>query len=154
MNCGCDLVGTGMTARRAEDFEAPESQASEPIRAAAQQLRVGVEGRVSIAAVARAAAMSERNFLRRFRKEIGVTPTEFVLRLRLVKACDMLIQTELPADKIARRTGLSSGDRLAKLFKQHLAMTPIGYRNSERQRLARTTLANPLGIAEGEARDD
>lgn len=143
-----------MTARRTEDFEAPESQASEPIRAAAQQLRVGVEGCVSIAAVARAAAMSERNFLRRFRKEIGVTPTEFVLRLRLVKACDMLIQTELPADKIARRTGLSSGDRLAKLFKQHLAMTPIGYRNSERQRLARTTLANPPGIAEGEARDD
>ena len=154
MNCACDLLWTGTAAPMRASIETPESQLSEPIRAAVEQLRVGVEGRVSIAAVARAAAMSERNFLRRFRKEIGVTPTEFVLRLRLEKACHMLIQTELPADKIARRTGLSSGDRLAKLFRQHLAISPTGYRNAERQRLAAIALSTPQELAEREGHDD
>ncbi|WP_244201221.1 GlxA family transcriptional regulator [Paraburkholderia rhynchosiae] len=127
------------------------AQASESIRAAAHQMRVGSEARVSISAAARAAAMSERNFLRRFKKELGVTPSEFVLRIRLEKACYMLVETDLPTDKIARRTGLGSGDRLAKLFRQHLAMSPTGYRASERQRLAASGSLKSHEIAAHEA---
>ncbi|MFM0362142.1 GlxA family transcriptional regulator [Paraburkholderia sediminicola] len=117
-------------------FDSREARASDLIRASAHQLRVSSENRISIADAAQAAAMSERNFLRRFRQEIGVTPTEFVLRVRLEKACHMLADTDLPADKIARRTGLGSGDRLAKLFRQHLSMSPTEYRTLARARLA------------------
>ncbi|HYS66152.1 MAG TPA: helix-turn-helix domain-containing protein [Paraburkholderia sp.] len=109
-------------------FDSREARASDLIRASAHQLRVSSENRISIADAAQDAAMSERNFLRRFKQEIGVTPTEFVLRVRLEKACHMLVDTDLPADKIARRTGLGSGDRLAKLFRQHLSMSPTEYR--------------------------
>lgn len=117
-------------------FDSREARASDLIRASAHQLRVSSENRISIADAAQAAAMSERNFLRRFKQEIGVTPTEFVLRVRLEKACHMLADTDLPADKIARRTGLGSGDRLAKLFRQHLSMSPTEYRTLSRARLA------------------
>jgi transcriptional regulator GlxA family with amidase domain len=116
-------------------FDSREARASDLIRASAHQLRVSSENRISIADAAQAAAMSERNFLRRFKQEIGVTPTEFVLRVRLEKACHMLADTDLPADKIARRTGLGSGDRLAKLFRQHLSMSPTEYRTFARARL-------------------
>ncbi|UXU85639.1 GlxA family transcriptional regulator [Burkholderia sp. S-53] len=109
-------------------FGARVAQASTLIRRAAHHLRVNSENRISIADEAQAAAMSERNFLRRFKNEIGVTPTEFVLRIRLEKACRMLIETDLPADKVARRTGLGSGDRMAKLFRQHLQTSPTEYR--------------------------
>lgn len=117
-------------------FNSREARASDLIRTSAHQLRVSSESRVSIADAAQAVAMSERNFLRRFKQEIGVTPTEFVLRVRLEKASHMLVDTDLPADKIARRTGLGSGDRLAKLFRQHLSMSPTEYRTTERNRLA------------------
>ncbi|MBN3788788.1 helix-turn-helix domain-containing protein [Burkholderia sp. Ac-20353] len=113
-------------------FGPREARASELIRAAAHHLRVNSANRISIADAAQAAAMSERNFLRRFKNEIGVTPTEFVLRVRLEKACSMLVETDLPADKVARRTGLGSGDRLAKLFRQHLSMSPTEYRTAAR----------------------
>jgi len=116
-------------------FGAQEARASELIRAAAQQLRANSASRISIANAAQAAAMSERNFLRRFKNEIGVTPTEFVLRVRLEKACSMLVETDLPADKVARRVGLGSGDRLAKLFRQHLSMSPTEYRAAARDRM-------------------
>jgi transcriptional regulator GlxA family with amidase domain len=117
-------------------FDSREASASDLIRNSAHLLRVNSKHRVSIADAAEAVAMSERNFLRRFKQEMGVTPTEFVLRVRLEKACHMLVDTDLPADKIARRTGLGSGDRLAKLFRQHLSMSPTEYRAIERKRLA------------------
>ncbi|WLE62014.1 helix-turn-helix domain-containing protein [Burkholderia plantarii] len=114
-------------------FGPREARASELIRAATHHLRVNSANRISIADAAQAAAMSERNFLRRFKNEIGVTPTEFVLRVRLEKACCMLVETDLPADKVARRTGLGSGDRLAKVFRQHLSMSPTEYRAAARR---------------------
>ncbi|MGS0891801.1 helix-turn-helix domain-containing protein [Burkholderia stagnalis] len=126
-----------------------ELSASPSIRMSAQRLRAQSANRISIANAARAAAMSERNFLRRFKKEIGVTPTEFVQHVRLERACHMLIHTTLPADKIARRTGFGSGERLAKLFRQRLLTSPTEYRVTERERI----LANGAA-AGGTAGDD
>ncbi|SAI51117.1 AraC family transcriptional regulator [Bordetella ansorpii] len=117
-------------------FEAREMRASQLIRNAVHHLRANSANRISVADVAQAVAMSERNFLRRFKNEIGVTPTEFILRVRLENACGMLLQTDLPADKVARRTGLGSGDRLAKLFRQHLSISPTEYRTSARRKPA------------------
>ncbi|KVT89270.1 AraC family transcriptional regulator [Burkholderia territorii] len=125
-----------------------ELSASPSIRMSAQRLRAQSANRISIAEVARTAAMSERNFLRRFKKEIGVTPTEFVQHVRLERACHMLIHTTLPADKVARRTGFGSGERLAKLFRQRLLMSPTEFRVTERERI----LTSGAGAADPQLR--
>lgn len=114
-----------------------ELSATPSIRTSMQQLRAQSTSRISIASAAQAVAMSERNFLRRFKKEVGVTPTEFVLHVRLERACHMLVHTSLPADKVARRIGLGSGERLAKLFRQRLAMSPTEFRARERNRISK-----------------
>ncbi|WP_321786050.1 helix-turn-helix domain-containing protein [Burkholderia pyrrocinia] len=120
-----------------------ELSASPSIRMSAQRLRAQSVNRISIANAAQAAAMSERNFLRRFKKEIGVTPTEFVQHVRLERACHMLIHTTLPADKVARRTGFGSGERLAKLFRQRLLMSPTEFRVAEREKILSHGTASP-----------
>ncbi|EAY65344.1 Helix-turn-helix protein [Burkholderia cenocepacia PC184] len=120
-----------------------ELSASPSIRMSAQRLRAQSVNRISIANAAQAAAMSERNFLRRFKKEIGVTPTEFVQHVRLERACHMLIHTTLPADKVARRTGFGSGERLAKLFRQRLLMSPTEFRVAEREKILAHGAASP-----------
>lgn len=127
-----------------------ELSASPSIRASVQRLRNDSTGRISVANAARAVAMSERNFLRRFKSEIGVTPTEFVLNVRLERACHMLIHTTLPADKIARRAGLGSGERLAKLFRQRLAMSPTEYRTAERERISKVGVRLAYATAAGQ----
>ncbi|WP_322022545.1 helix-turn-helix domain-containing protein [Burkholderia sp. BCC1977] len=124
-----------------------ELSASPSIRMSVQRLRAQSANRISIAEVAQTAAMSERNFLRRFKKEIGVTPTEFVQHVRLERACHMLIHTTLPADKVARRTGFGSGERLAKLFRQRLLVSPTEYRVAERERI----LTNGAGAPDPQA---
>jgi transcriptional regulator GlxA family with amidase domain len=103
-------------------------QVSEQIMASARWLESNVDRPVSIDAAAQVAAMSERNFLRRFKSEIGMTPSDYLLRARLNMSCRMLVESRLPVDKIARRCGIGSGGQLAKLFRKYLATTPTDYR--------------------------
>jgi transcriptional regulator GlxA family with amidase domain len=43
-----------------------------------------------------------------------------------------LSNTRLPADKIARQVGLANGDRLSKLFRRCVGMSPSEYRSRYR----------------------
>lgn len=104
------------------------SQVSTKIMASARWLKANVDRQVSIDNAAQIAAMSERNFLRHFKSEIGMTPSDYLLRARLNMSCRMLLESSLPVDKIARRCGIGSGGQLAKLFRKYLATTPTDYR--------------------------
>ncbi|MFM0669326.1 GlxA family transcriptional regulator [Paraburkholderia sediminicola] len=107
------------------------SHISDKIQASAQWLEANGARPISIDDAAQIAAMSERNFLRRFKSEMGVTPSEYLLYVRLDMSCRLLAKTSLPVDKIARRCGIGSGGRLAKLFRKHLLTTPTEYRTSK-----------------------
>ncbi|MFM0362157.1 GlxA family transcriptional regulator [Paraburkholderia sediminicola] len=103
---------------------------SEKIMTSARWLEENVSRSISVDDAARLAAMSERNFLRRFKNEIGLTPSDYLLRARLNMSCRMLVESRLPVDKIARHCGIGSGGQLAKLFRKYLATTPTDYRLS------------------------
>jgi transcriptional regulator GlxA family with amidase domain len=78
--------------------------------------------------MAQSVSMGERTFLRHFKAETGMPPSEFLLHTRLDIACRLLITTTLPIDKIARRCGMNSGARLAKIFKRCLGISASDYR--------------------------
>jgi transcriptional regulator GlxA family with amidase domain len=114
--------------------ELDEGGAREKINAAARWMRENYGRPISVAKAAQVAAMSERSFLRRFKSQIGLTPSEYLLRARLDASCLLLVATDLPVDKIARRCGVSSGDGLAKIFRKRLSISPTEYRVTERRR--------------------
>jgi transcriptional regulator GlxA family with amidase domain len=103
------------------------------VRAAARWLQENCQQSISIADAAQFAAMSERNFLRRFKMEMGVTPSNFLLHERLAVSCSLLTESELPVDKIARRTGMGNGDRLAKVFRKRMRISPTEFRLQSRR---------------------
>ncbi|WP_429551046.1 helix-turn-helix domain-containing protein [Paraburkholderia sp. MM5477-R1] len=74
------------------------------------------------------AAMSGSNFVRYFQRELGVSPSAYLLDLRLQVARQLLVDTGLPVDKVARRAGMSSGVHLARSFRQHMKILPTEYR--------------------------
>jgi transcriptional regulator GlxA family with amidase domain len=117
---------------------------SEKILESAHWLESNVDRPVSIDAAAQAAAMSERNFLRRFKSEIGMTPSDYLLRARLNLSCRMLLESHLPVDQIARRCGIGSGGQLAKLFRKYLETTPTDYRKLWRDRPNEVSRAQPF----------
>lgn len=106
---------------------------TERVRAAAQWLEAHSDRPISIVDAAQVAAMSERNLLRRFKMEMGLSPSDYLLKIRLDMSCRLLVETNLPVDKIARRCGIGSGGRLCKLFRTFLATTPTRYRSFKRQ---------------------
>jgi transcriptional regulator GlxA family with amidase domain len=111
-----------------------EGGAREKINAAARWIRENYGRPISVAKAAQVAAMSERSFLRRFKSQMGLTPSEYLLRARLDASCLLLVATDLPVDKIARRCGVGSGDGLAKIFRKRLSISPTEYRIAGRRR--------------------
>ena len=105
---------------------------SEKIQSSAQWLDMNCGRTITIEEAAQFVAMSERNFLRRFKMEMGVTPSDYLLYVRIEKCCHLLSETDLPVDKIARRCGIGSGGQLSKVFRKYLGVTPTEYRASKR----------------------
>ena len=91
-------------------------------------MRENFDSDIGVSDAAAAAAMSRRNYLRRFKSELGVTPLEYLMQLRLDAIRSMLVDTRLPVDKIARRCGMGNGDRLRRVFRNRYGMTPTVYR--------------------------
>lgn len=87
-----------------------------------------LDARLSIAQLARRAAMSERNFIRVFVRETGYRPAEFIEIARLEKARRLLEQEALPLKTVAVRSGFRSDDQLRRVFMRRLGVTPGAYR--------------------------
>jgi transcriptional regulator GlxA family with amidase domain len=102
--------------------------AADKIRESMQWIKENYGDDISVSDAAAVAAMSVRNYLRRFKNESGMTPLEYLTRLRFEAICGMLTQTRLPVDKIARRCGMGNGDRLGRLFRKRYGVSPTAYR--------------------------
>lgn len=100
----------------------------EKVRASARWLDENCERSIAVAEAAQVAVMSGRSFSRHFKLEFGMTPSEYLLRARLDLVCRLLTETDLPVEKIARRCGIGSGDRLGKIFRKRLKASPTEYR--------------------------
>ena len=85
---------------------------------------------LDVATLASRAAMSPRNFARRFRAETGVTPLQWLLTQRVLEARRLLEATDLPVEDIAQRSGFGSAASLREHFRRSLATTPTAYRRA------------------------
>jgi len=81
-----------------------------------------------IPALARRAGMSERNFARVFRAELGTTPAAYVETLRLEHARRDLETTMRPTKRIAKDAGFGTVETLHRVFRRSLDVTPAEYR--------------------------
>lgn len=98
------------------------------IRGSVKWLQDNSTRNITIGDAASAASMSERNFLRRFKREMGLAPSKFLQQLRLDMVCRLLAESDLPIDKVARRCGIDGGERIAKIFRKRLNISPTEYR--------------------------
>lgn len=98
------------------------------VRAAARWIAEHCDRRVSVMAAAQVADMSERSFLRHFSAEMGMKPSDYLRHVRLELASALLVESDLPVDKIARRCGMTSGQCLARAFRQTYNISPTEYR--------------------------
>jgi transcriptional regulator GlxA family with amidase domain len=73
-------------------------------------------------------AMSVRNFERTFTREVGTTPSQYVLRVRVEAARRLLERTNQGLKHIASTTGFSGIDVMRRAFVRLVGVTPARYR--------------------------
>ncbi|MCA1294809.1 response regulator [Paenibacillus sp. alder61] len=64
-----------------------------------------------------------------FKEQMGMTFIEYVTRLRIQKAKELLLQTKLPVGEIAERVGYQTTKYFNKVFKEYEGHSPGSYRN-------------------------
>lgn len=93
------------------------------------------------------AAMAPRTFARRFAREMGTPPHQWITRQRVAAARRTLETTDLPIDQVAARCGFGSSATLRHHFQQELQTTPTSYRRTFRLCAASPSLAGPSDAA-------
>ncbi len=91
-----------------------------------------LRGDLSLAVIARRAAMSTRTLSRRFREQVGTTPAAWVVRARARRAQRLLETTALPVERVAAEVGFGSSTVLREHFGQIVGTSPLAYRRSFR----------------------
>jgi AraC family transcriptional activator FtrA len=88
---------------------------------------------LSVDELASRAAMSPRNFARRFRAVTGTTPLQWLLTQRVLLAQRLLEATDEPIELIASRCGLGSAANLRLHFQRQVGTAPQSYRRTFQQ---------------------
>ena len=83
--------------------------------------------------LARRSAMSSRTFARRFVAETGTTPHQWVTDQRVLRARQLLEETDLPVEAVARDAGFGSAALLRHHFTRCTGITPTAFRTQRRQ---------------------
>lgn len=68
-------------------------------------------------------------FNRRFKKEIGITPIEYLIEIRIERAKTMLRRKNVPVTEIAMRCGFGSNAHFSACFQNRLGISPSEYRD-------------------------
>jgi AraC family transcriptional regulator, transcriptional activator FtrA len=84
----------------------------------------------SVDAMAREAAMSARTFQRRFAETTGLSPSEWLVNLRIDEAKRLLEMTKLPIEDVATKSGFGSVRTLRHHFLRMVGLSPREYRDN------------------------
>lgn len=83
---------------------------------------------ITVEKLARMAMLSPYHFIRMFKKEIGYTPHEYIVNIRISTAKYLLMTTRHSIKEICFITGYSGESAFSAAFKKHVGLSPAAYR--------------------------
>jgi transcriptional regulator GlxA family with amidase domain len=89
-----------------------------------------LEADLTVEALAQRALMSTRTFARRFREETGTTPHQWLTHQRVLLAEQLLEETQLSVEEVARRSGFGNAAALRHPFTRFRGTSPVSYRRT------------------------
>lgn len=84
---------------------------------------------ITVSALAKLGCISESTFNRRFKKETGRTPIEYLIDIRIAQAKKLLRRKNLSVTEVAMRCGFGTGAHFTACFAQKTGDTPSEYRS-------------------------
>jgi LacI family transcriptional regulator len=118
-----------VVARRSSDMVAT---GDEMVRRALTFIREHAGEPFGVSDVLAAVPLSRRPLELRFKRDTGRTLQKEIWRVRLERAKEMLIETDLPVAEIATRCGFSEPQRMTEVFGRELGIAPGAFRQAHR----------------------
>lgn len=115
--------------RRSSDVVAT---GDEMVRRALSFIREHASEAISISDVLAAVPLSRRPLELRFKRDTGRTLQKEIWRVRLERAKEMLIETDLSVAEIATRCGFTEPQRMTEVFSRELGLAPGLFRQTHR----------------------
>ncbi|KLV05537.1 AraC family transcriptional regulator [Photobacterium aquae] len=98
------------------------------IRQVQQHINLHYSSSLTVTQLASLVHLSERSLLRRFRQATHYSPNEYLQRLRIQKACDLLEASQYPFEHIAHLVGYQDSTACRKTFIKIMGLTPRAFR--------------------------
>lgn len=91
-------------------------------------IHTNFERDISLGDIAKFVFLSPSYFTRAFKEETGMSPINYLLKVRIDRAKELLSDTGLKISDIALSVGFSNQQRFNEMFKKHTSLTPLQYR--------------------------
>ncbi|MES2438611.1 MAG: AraC family transcriptional regulator [Verrucomicrobiota bacterium] len=127
----CGLCGTV----RSYEAQRAAMQPYLELATVADHLKIHFREKLDVPALAKMAHMSVRQFERKFRATFQMTPQEYMIRMRVIEACDLLVRTNQPVTTVALEAGFYDHSDFARQFRRHMGQTASQYRLERREEI-------------------
>ena len=108
--------------------EAAPATEDNPVHIACAFVEAHYADKVSVDDLAAAAMVSPSYLIRLFKKQMGTTPHDYLLRYRISRAKELLAETTLTSAAIAQQVGFNSESNFSYRFSKMVGQSPRAYR--------------------------
>ncbi|AEY64413.1 AraC family transcriptional regulator [Clostridium sp. BNL1100] len=126
------LISRALKAEWENSIKNKSPKIKELMQSAIQFVHNNFEREISITDIAKYVFLSPSYFTRAFKENTGLSPMQYLLNIRIKRACELLRETDQKVGEIALSVGFSNQQRFNDMFKKQTNMTPMQYRNSSK----------------------
>jgi len=105
-------------------------QYSSPVRKAVEYIRLNYSQEISLEMLSAHVSLSESHLSHLFKKEVGLSVVEYIVRLRCEKAAELLRGTSDSVQDISACVGYLDSSYFVRVFKKRYGITPTAYRTN------------------------
>lgn len=91
-------------------------------------MRERMDQELDLGRLAKEARLSDSHFSRSFKKSTGLSPSQYLTRLRMERARRLLRETAMPVVEIGLEVGYASPSHFAQVFRKEVGVLPSDYR--------------------------
>lgn len=115
--------------QRGDRLDAP-AQLPGKVKAAIDVMQANIEEPIALSVIARTIGIGPRQLERLFIRYAGVTPHRYYLQVRVIRARELLIYTDLPLIDIAVASGFQNASHFGTCYRRIFSTTPLEERRN------------------------
>ena len=134
MYCGYDMLGYFLLVMNRLVKNTPQAKSGDSyLKRAKQYVEDNYPFAIGTAEIAYHVCLDRTYLYRIFMREEGISPSGYLLKVRMQRAAELLSQTELPIPQIAAEVGMGELSHFYKSFKAFFGNTPKKYREKQKK---------------------